>query len=61
MTLEIPDNDELNAIVMTGDVIMTLKNTDNDDELNRIVMTRDVIMTLKIIEIDSDIENHRQR
>ena len=37
MTLEITDNDELNAIVMTGDVIMTLKiiEIDNDIENHR--------------------------
>ena len=33
MTLEIPDNDELNAIVMTGDVIMTLKIIEIDNDI----------------------------
>ena len=33
MTLKIPDNDELNAIVMTGDVIMTLKMIEIDNDI----------------------------
>ena len=35
MTLEITDNDELNAIVMTGDVIMTLKIIEIDNDIEK--------------------------
>ena len=66
MTLKIPDNDdELNGIVMTGDVILTLKIIEIDNDIEdpwqrwRVEWnwTGDVIMTLKMIEIDNDIEN----
>ena len=33
MTLKIPDNNELNAIVMTGDVIMTLNMIEIDNDI----------------------------